>query len=237
MTAEETNLNPEAAAPAAVPAATPTVPAGLPPEVMAQPRFSGRGGAGGGRGGAQGGDRGGNRGSGQGGRGGGRGGQGGRGRGPEKVKDEFDSKIIDLSRVTRVMAGGKRMRFRATVVVGDKKGRVGMAVSKGADVTLAVNKSTMKAKKNLIRVPLVDGTIPHTIEVKFGAAQVLLKPAPKGTGVIAGGPVRAVLDLAGIKNVVSKMKGSKNKITNVRAVMKAFEALRTREDIKRVRTA
>lgn len=158
----------------------------------------------------------------------------GRGRGGDKPKDEFDSKIIDLSRVTRVMAGGKRMRFRATVVVGDKKGRVGMAVSKGADVTLAVNKSTQKAKKNLMSVPLVQGTIPHTIEVKFGAARVLLKPAPQGTGVIAGGPVRAVLDLAGVKNVVSKMKGSKNKVANVRAVMQAFTELQTSEERERI---
>lgn len=186
------------------------------------PPYSGRGGRGG-----RGGDRGGGRSQG---RGGGRGARGG-----ERIKDEFDSKIIDLSRVTRVMAGGKRMRFRATVVVGDKKGRVGMAVAKGADVTLAVNKSTQKAKKNLVKVPIVNGTIPHTIQVKFGAAQVLLKPAPQGTGVIAGGPVRAVLDLAGVKDVVSKMKGSKNKVTNVRAVIQAFSELRTKEDIEQIR--
>ncbi|MEK7540585.1 MAG: 30S ribosomal protein S5 [Patescibacteria group bacterium] len=199
-----------------------TAPAGLAPEVPAGPR-----------GGARFADRG-NRGS-RGGGGGGRGGRDGRGGRGEKVKDEFDSKIVDLSRVTRVMAGGKRMRFRALVVVGDKKGRVGMAVSKGADVTLAVNKSTVKAKKNLLRVPIVEGTIPHAVEVKYGAAQVLLKPAPQGTGVIAGGPVRAVLDLAGIKNVVSKMKGSKNKIANVRAVMQALSQLRTREELERIR--
>lgn len=216
----ETNMQPEEQVNSS--AATPAVPQGLAPEVMAGPR-----------GGSRGGDRGGNRG--KGGSGGGRGGRGGR---PgDKKQDEFDSKIIDLSRVTRVMAGGKRMRFRATVVVGDKKGRVGMGVSKGADVTLAVNKSTQKAKKNLIKVPIVDGTIPHAIEVKYGAAQVLLKPAPQGTGVIAGGPVRAVLDLAGVKNVVSKMKGSKNKITNVRAVMAAFSQLRTKGDFERIRQA
>lgn len=206
------------------PAEPKAVPAGLAPEVPAGPR-----------GGARFADRGNRGGGGRGGSGGGRGGRDGRGGRGEKVKDEFDSKIIDLSRVTRVMAGGKRMRFRALVVVGDKKGRVGMAVSKGADVTLAVNKSTVKAKKNLIRVPIVQGTIPHLIEVKYGAAQVLLKPAPSGTGVIAGGPVRAVLDLAGIKNVVSKMKGSKNKIANVRAVMLALSQLRTREELERIR--
>lgn len=215
-------MNPEEQKkPDMTPAEPKVVPAGLAPEVPAGPR-----------GGARFADRG-NRG-GRGGSGGGRGGRGPGGRG-EKVKDEFDSKIIELSRVTRVMAGGKRMRFRALVVVGDKKGRVGMAVSKGADVTLAVNKSTVKAKKNLLRVPIVQGTIPHLIEVKYGAAQVLLKPAPSGTGVIAGGPVRAVLDLAGIKNVVSKMKGSKNKVANVRAVMLALSQLRTREELERVR--
>lgn len=138
---------------------------------------------------------------------------------------EFSQKIIDIARVTRVVAGGKRMRFRACVVIGDLKGRIGFAVAKGADVTGAINKAVTAAKKGLVRVNIVDGTIPYEIRVKFGAAKLLLKPAPPGTGIRAGGPIRAVLELAGLKNVVSKMLGSKNKINNVHAVFLAFEKL------------
>ncbi|MBI3956379.1 MAG: 30S ribosomal protein S5 [Candidatus Kerfeldbacteria bacterium] len=142
---------------------------------------------------------------------------------------EFDQEIIDISRVTRVVAGGKRMRFRACVVIGDRKGRVGYAVSKGADVSMAVNKAVTAAKKILARVLVVDETIPHETRYKFGAARVLLKPAPAGTGVIAGGPVRAVIELAGIKNIVTKMQGSRNKINNVKATFAALQTLRTRK--------
>lgn len=104
-----------------------------------------------------------------------------------KEDKEFEQAIIDIARVTRVMAGGKRMRFRACVVIGDKKGRIGMGVAKGADVTIAVNKAGVLAKKKIISVPIINETIPHQVKVKFKAAQVLIKPAPKGTGVIAGG--------------------------------------------------
>jgi small subunit ribosomal protein S5 len=139
---------------------------------------------------------------------------------------EFDQDIIDIARVTRVVAGGKRMRFRACVVIGDRKGRVGYAVAKGADVSLAVNKSVTAAKKHLMHVPIVNDTIPHFVYAKFGAAQVLLKPAPAGTGVIAGGPIRAVVELAGIRNVVTKMLRSRNKINNVKATFAALATLR-----------
>jgi small subunit ribosomal protein S5 len=139
---------------------------------------------------------------------------------------EYDQVIIDIARVTRVMAGGKRMRFRACLVIGDKKGKVGSAVAKGADVTLAVNKALAKAKKNIVNVPIINETIPHRVKVKFGAAKILLKPAPKGTGVIAGGAVRTVLDLAGVSNVVAKILGSKNKINNVKATITALEKLK-----------
>lgn len=143
-----------------------------------------------------------------------------------REESEFDQAMIDIARVTRVMAGGKRMRFRACIVIGDRKGRVGMAVAKGADVTLAINKAVTKAKKNLILVPIVNQTIPHRVDVKSGAAKILLKPAPKGTGIIAGGAVRIVLDLAGVTNVVAKILGSQNKINNVNATLKALKSLK-----------
>jgi len=140
--------------------------------------------------------------------------------------DGFDQVIIDIARVTRVMAGGKRMRFRACVVVGDKKGKVGSSVAKGADVTMAVNKAVTKAKKNLVNVSIINETIPHQIRSKYGAAKILLKPAPKGSGVIAGGAARSVLELAGVSNVVAKILGSKNKINNVRATILALSKLK-----------
>lgn len=146
-----------------------------------------------------------------------------------REEKEFEQAMIEIARVTRVMAGGKRMRFRACIVIGDKKGRVGMAVAKGADVTLAIGKAEKKAKKNLITVPIVDGTIPHRVDIKSGAAKIMLKPAPKGTGIIAGGAVRIVLDMAGITDVVAKILGSKNKINNVNATLKALQSLKRRE--------
>jgi small subunit ribosomal protein S5 len=126
------------------------------------------------------------------------------------------------------MAGGKRMRFRACVVVGDKKGQIGVGIMKGADVQFAVAKATEKAKRHLLRVKLENGTIPHRIEQKYASALVLLKPAKQGTGIIAGGPVRVMMELAGIPNIVSKMKGSGNKINNVMAVMEALNSLKPR---------
>jgi len=155
----------------------------------------------------------------------------------ELSKDEFEQKIIEISRVTRVQAGGKRMSFRACVVIGDQKGRVGMGIKKGADVSMAVNKAVTAAKKNLIKVKIINDTIPYIIKEKSGGAQVFLKPAPPGRGIIAGGPVRAVLELAGIKNIVSKMQGSKNKINNVRATIIALTKIRTPEEINKIRQA
>lgn len=140
-----------------------------------------------------------------------------------EIKKEFDSIVVEIKRVTRVVAGGKRMRFRALVVVGDRKGRVGVGVKKGTDVAGAVGKATSQARKNMISVPIVNDTIPHIVVVKYKAAQILMKPAKLGSGIKAGGPVRAVVTLAGIKNVTSKMLGSANKISNVRA---AYEALK-----------
>lgn len=154
-----------------------------------------------------------------------------------REKDEFDQKVIEITRVTRVQAGGKRMRFRACVVVGDRKGKVGMGVGKGADVASAVNKAITSAKKELFTVKIVDDSIPHRMLEKNCGAHVLLKPAPQGRGIIAGGPVRAVLELSGIKNVVSKMLGSKNKISNVRATIEALKKMRTAEEIEQLKKA
>jgi small subunit ribosomal protein S5 len=152
-----------------------------------------------------------------------------------REKDEFDQKVIEITRVTRVQAGGKRMRFRACVVVGDRKGMVGMGVSKGADVASAVNKAITSAKKELFKVKIEDDTIPHMMREKNCGAYVMIKPAPQGRGIIAGGPVRAVLELSGIKNVVSKMLGSKNKISNVRATIQALKKMRTKEEVEKLK--
>lgn len=150
-----------------------------------------------------------------------------------REEKEFQQKVIDIRRVARVVAGGKRMRFRATIAIGDMKGRVGVGIGKGLDVSSAITKGATVARKQLITVPIVNETVPHTVRVKFGAALVLLKPAPKGSGVIAGGPVRSLMELVGIRNVIAKMLGSSNKINNVYAVIKAFKSLTTREQLKR----
>ncbi len=152
--------------------------------------------------------------------------------GGREEKREFDQQIIDIARVTRVMAGGKRMRFRACVAIGDRKGRVGIGIAKGADVSTSITKAVNKAKKSLVMVRTVNETIPHAVREKFGAARVLLRPAPKGSGVIAGGAIRSMLELAGIRNVVSKMLGSKNKINNVQATLQALKQLRDFKTLK-----
>lgn len=139
---------------------------------------------------------------------------------------EFEEKLIDLARVTRVVAGGKRFRFRATMVVGDRKGKVGVGVAKGKDVAQAIQKAVFQAKKDLIEVPIVDGTIPREIKTKYNAAVVYLKPAPKGRGINAGGAVRVVSDLAGISDIIGKtLSRSTNKLNTARATLEAFETL------------
>jgi len=146
----------------------------------------------------------------------------------ERERDEFEQRIIDLRRVTRVMAGGKRLRFRACVVVGDHKDKIGYGVAKGKDVSLAVNKAVAQAKKDLLTVRMVEGTIPHEMTVKYGAALVILRPAQVGTGIIAGGAVRSVLELSGIKNISAKILNSNNKVNNVKAVFKALQDMKER---------
>lgn len=151
------------------------------------------------------------------------------------VPSEFDQKIIDLSRVTRVMAGGKRMRFRACVVIGDRKGRVGWAVAKAADVSEAVSKAATKAKKNLLTIPLYKNTIPHQVIAKYKASEILLKPAKEGVGLIAGGSVRSVLEIAGVPNIYAKMIArTSNSINNITAIFKAIEILKVTAERKKL---
>jgi small subunit ribosomal protein S5 len=157
---------------------------------------------------------------------GGRGPRRGSDRRDERSKDDMEQRILEIARVTRVMAGGKRMNFRACVALGDKKGSVGVGLGKGADVTMAVNKAVNRARKNMVTVPMINETIPHGILHKMGAAKLIFKPAKKGRGVISGGVVRVILELAGVKNITSKALGSKNKINNARCTIAALRKLR-----------
>jgi small subunit ribosomal protein S5 len=149
--------------------------------------------------------------------------RGGRG---QREPSEFTETTLSVDRVTRVVKGGRRMRFRAVVVVGNKKGKVGMGTGKANEVQIAVNKAIKAAKRNMIRVPLTKGTIPHEIDIKFKAARLRLMPASEGTGIIAGGALRVICDHAGIRNVLSKRFGTGNKLVNAQATFKALELLR-----------
>ena len=141
----------------------------------------------------------------------------------------FKEKVLDLRRVTRVIAGGKRFRFRATVVVGDEKGRVGVGIAKGLDVAQAVAKAKSSATKNIITLHLKNRTIPHEVEAKFSAAKIRIKPAVQGHGLMAGGAARTVLSLAGIKDVTAKTLGrTPNKLTNALATIEALKKLRSK---------
>jgi len=144
----------------------------------------------------------------------------------KKEPGEYEETTLSVDRVTRVVAGGRRMRFRSVVVIGDKKGKVGLGTGKANDVQSSVQKATSDAKRHMIRVPIIDGTIPHEIDTKFKAARIRLLPAREGTGVIAGGALRVVLEHAGVKNVLSKRYGTTNKLVNAQAVMKALGDLR-----------
>jgi small subunit ribosomal protein S5 len=160
-----------------------------------------------------------------------RGGQGRdnrRGRRPEFVQEEkqFDERTLHIDRVARVVKGGRRFRFRALVVVGDRKNKVGIGMAKGADVTAAVTKATEVAKKHFITVPLYKGTLPHEGEAKVSGARILLKPASAGTGLIAGGVVRTILEVAGVSNALSKSLGSTNKANTAYATIAALESLK-----------
>lgn len=145
-----------------------------------------------------------------------------------REKPEFEQKLLDVRRTARMVAGGRRFSFRAVVIVGNKKGKVGVGVAKGADVSIAVDKAVKQAKKNLINVVITeDGSILYKIEAKYSAARVMLKPAAKGRGVIAGGTVRAICNLAGIENITAKIIGrTNNKLNSARATIKALEKLK-----------
>lgn len=157
-------------------------------------------------------------------------GSGRRGRGnrssQRREKPEFDQKMLNLARVTRVVKGGRRFRFRATLVIGNRKGKVGVGVAKGGDVSSAIQKAFSAAKKNLVTIPLIDGTIAHEVSGKYGSAKVLLKPAVTGKGLIAGGAVRAVMDLLGVRDIVTKSLGSSNNLNVAQATLSALLTLK-----------
>ena len=140
---------------------------------------------------------------------------------------EFAEKVVQVNRVSKKTKGGNRFGFSVVVVVGDRKGKVGVGLGKAPDVASAVRKGASYARKHLIAVPMKGSTIPHDIRQKLGAAMVLLKPAPSGTGIIAGGPVRAVLEAAGVRDVVAKILGTKNQASNVYATMEALAKLKS----------
>lgn len=157
-------------------------------------------------------------------------GPGGRGgsRFAPKEKSEYDSKVLDIARVTRVTRGGKRFSFRATVVIGDGKGKIGIGVAQGHDVAQSMQKATHQAKKHVIKVPIKKATIPHDTLFKYNSAVVMLKPAPVGSGVKAGGPVRVVAKLAGIENITAKLiERTGNKINIARATLGALKQLKS----------
>lgn len=142
------------------------------------------------------------------------------------TKPEFEQKLLDLARVTRVVKGGRRFRFRATVVIGNRKGTVGVGVAKGADVSQAIQKAFADAKKKAITIKLNGSTILYDVENKIGSARVLLKPAVEGRGIVAGGSVRSVIELVGIRDIVSKSLGTKNKLNVARTTIGALEKIK-----------
>lgn len=143
----------------------------------------------------------------------------------EVAKKEYDKKVLQVDRVARTVAGGKRIRFRALVIMGNRNGKVGIGIGKAAEVVDAVNKASKIAEKEMIEVPIIEGTIPHRLEIYSGSAHIILKPATGGTSIVAGGAVRTICELAGIKNIVGKILGTANKINNAKATIEAFKIL------------
>ena len=153
----------------------------------------------------------------------------------QEQDDGFIKKLIGINRVSKTVKGGRNMRFAALVVVGDGNGKVGYGQGKAKEVPEAIEKATQAAKKNLVRVPIVDTTIPHEILGKFGRGAVLMMPAEEGTGVIAGGPVRAVMEAAGIKNIRTKSHGTQNPVNCVKATIEGLASLKTVEEVALLR--
>lgn len=154
---------------------------------------------------------------------------------PRKEDDGFDKILVQIRRVTKVVKGGRTMRFSAVVVVGNRKGSVGIGTGKAGEVPVAIDKATMAAKKNLKQVTILNGTIAHETIASYGTSKVLMLPAKEGTGIIAGGGARSVLELAGIKDIVTKIHGSTNKLNCVKATIKGLTSIRTKEQIAALR--
>lgn len=148
---------------------------------------------------------------------------------------EFEEKLVAVNRVTKTVKGGRNMRFSALIVIGDKKGRVGVGMGKAVEIPEAIRKASEAAKKNLVTIAMKDTSIPHETVGRFGTAKVVLLPAPEGTGVIAGGPARAVLELCGVKDIRTKSYGTNNPINTVKATLEGLKSLRTAEQVAKLR--
>ena len=148
----------------------------------------------------------------------------------QREPSEFEETTLSVDRVTRVVKGGRRMRFRAIVVAGNKKGKVGLGTGKAAEVQAAVQKASKAARRNMIRIPLNKGTIPHAVDLKFKSAKIRIMPASPGTGLIAGGALRVVFEAAGVKDVLSKRYGTRNKLVNAQAIILALQKLHARPE-------
>jgi small subunit ribosomal protein S5 len=156
-----------------------------------------------------------------------------KGRNFSREPKEFEEEVIQIDRVTRVVKGGRRLRFRATVVIGNRNQKIGYGIGKSNEVTGAIQKAIEQAKKNIIRVPIYKSTVPHDVRTKYKSSRIILMPACEGTGIIAGGPLRKILELAGVKNVLSKIIGTKNKLINTQAAFQALGMLKQRSEQRR----